>query len=261
MSDNKIVNWFKRVALSVTANVLAVAIGGVIAWITTIVVRNAQVYAEIAVPLGILVGLIATAALIYLWRRLDRYRPHFERLFPEYEVLEKEVMYKYRTETVHVYSKKMRIKALARSVNDIRDKYHWTGSGSVELSSLVSEHSIYKGGSRNVWQLYTIDLGTSLKKGQELDVHVKWDLNDEGRTMSPFISQTVEVPTRVLRFRVIATNLSVKIEDASWVIRPTVDALEQLESGRIEVRDGIIDWEFKRPKLLHCYEVRWRIGV
>jgi len=150
----------------------------------------------------------------------------------------------------------MRIHALRDNVDSIVDKYNWTGNGSIKLSSMVPEHKIIELGTRNIWQLYQINLGRSLRKGTAIEVAVRWDLEDISHVARPFISQTIETATGSLKLRLEVPE-DFGVTRAQKTILPTIDSLASIYDEPLDVRNGVVEWTVTKPKLLHCYQLAW----
>lgn len=204
----------------------------------------------------ILGTLLIAALTLFLWRRFDRFRPAFHRLHPEYEVLSKDISYTYYSREDLEYVKIITIKALRDGVEGVKDKYNWTGSGRIKIDSLSEEHTIRLLGQRNIWQAYEIVFNKRLKKGETQRVAVKWTLSDPEHRARPFISQSVDYPTKLLRFRVRVPS-SFNVQHPRKIIRATIDTLDVLEERDDEVLNGEIEWSIHNPKLYHCYELTW----
>jgi len=208
------------------------------------------------IPISIIIFFLTISILFYAWRRIDRQRPHFDRLHSDYEILEKEVTYVYVNRINHYYTKRLRIRSLIHNLSFIVDKYNWTGNGTLFIQSLIPELSVRRMGRRNIWHLYSVDFPANIRKREEQEIFIRWDLTDSQQQFRPFISQTIEVPTKKLTFRLQVPE-SFGVSTAKWTIRPTIDVLETVGSGTIPVRNGICDWTISNPKLLHCYELSW----
>ena len=146
--------------------------------------------------------------------------------------------------------------ARRNGVTTFRDKYNWSGSGTIDITTLVPEHTIHAKGQRNIWQMYEVDLGTALKKRESHTVAVKWTLTDSAHQARPFMSQTIDVPTKELRFR-LRVPQTFGITTGRKLIRQSIDTLDIVHSEDAVVINGEVEWTVKTPKLLHCYELNW----
>jgi hypothetical protein len=109
---------------------------------------------------------------------------------------------------------------------------------------------------RSTWQYYELRFERALKKGEELDVDVVWNLEDLEKVAVPFISATIEEPTNSL-------SLKVKFPDGSNVdhiikeISPFIGAKMLFSSVREDITEMEYEWIVSKPKLLFHYELRW----
>jgi hypothetical protein len=190
----------------------------------------------------------------------DRSRPTYARIRSDFRVLNKEVDYFYKDRTHLQYIKKLTLKAQRSGMHCYVDKFNWTGRGDILMSSMIREHSLQELGQRNIWQLYQVNFGRNLRKGDTIDVAVKWDLKDPDGKAVPFFSQSVNEPTEKLTFRLRLPN-SFNVRSVTRTVLPTIDALTPLSSENVAMRDdGHTSedvWQPRRPQLLHCYQMSW----
>jgi hypothetical protein len=189
------------------------------------------------------------------WRRIDNFRPHFGRVHCGYRILEKEITYRYLSRTELRYTKTVRLKAL-RDMDTFVDKYNWTGQGEIKLSSMVLEHRIIELGTRNIWRMYEVHFGRSLRKNDVIEVAVRWDLKDITHSARPFMSQTVEAPSRSLKFKLEVPE-DFGVTKARLTILASIESLSSLKDTDCELRNGMVEWTIKKPRLLHCYQLSW----
>lgn len=209
-----------------------------------------------ALAFGVLSAVVLAGIGIYTWRRIDRFRPHFTRLNPDYTVVSKEVSYEYESRTKLKYVKIVTIRAERDGIQTFHDKYNWTGSGNIDIDSLVQEHTIRPLGQRNIWQAYEVDFGKTLNKGDTERIAVRWRLEDPEMRAVTFMSQSIDVPTRRLQFRIKVPD-EFNVRHGRSVIRQTIDTMNVVKSSDIDVINGEAAWLIEKPKLLHCYELSW----
>ncbi|BEH01717.1 hypothetical protein brsh051_09980 [Brooklawnia propionicigenes] len=207
---------------------------------------------ELSVTIFALLGM----AGLFIWRRIDRFRPHYRRQHPPYRVLSKEVTYQYLSRTQMLYTKNIKIKTLRSGIDAFTDKYAWTGAGKMRVSSGLAEQSIVNLGVRNIWQIYQVHFGFNAPKGKEIQMAIRWELEDDLGRAQPFMSQTIDMPTNELKMRVIVPE-SFGVQTAIKKIRPNIDILDDIYTETMPVRNGFAEWTVSRPKLFHCYELAW----
>ncbi len=135
---------------------------------------------------------------IAITQKLGRSSPRFPRLDFSFEIIEKEIYYEYFSRTRLQYRKRILLRALRNNLDTYHDKYHWTGQGTVRPKSTIKEQQYLETNRKSVWQFYEIKFQRSLRKGEEIETEILWDLEDSAGTALPFISATIEEPTRLL---------------------------------------------------------------
>jgi hypothetical protein len=194
-------------------------------------------------------------ALVY--QRLRRFRPVFPRLDFDYEVIEKNIYYEYFDNTRFLYKKKVKLRALKNGLDIYTDKYSWTGKGSILMKCGVREHSVRETIKKNVWQFYEIRFQRMLSKDDIIEAEVIWELEDTEGLAVPFMSATIEEPTRLLRLHLsLAPSLGVRevtceVSGTIGTKRPFVSQTRMLDGN------GAVVWEISRPSLLYHYEMKW----
>lgn len=208
-------------------------------------------------------GIVCLAILGSLWlyvvlyRHISRHLPMFPRIDSDFRVIRKELSYKYLDRTHMVYSKKVKLKALRNGLDEYHDRYAWSGSGKVELRSMVSSQRLVTGDKKNVWQLYVLKFPWTLKKGETIETEVNWDLEDTRNAAVPFASATVEEPTDCLVLSVSlpaalgVAEVTCEVSSGIGAKKPFSSELRKLD------RHGEMIWEIRKPKLLYHYEIKW----
>lgn len=196
---------------------------------------------------------------ILLYQKFSRFRPTFPRLDFDFQILEKEVSYEYVDKTHMIYRKKNFLRALKNNLDTYHDKYHWTGSGKVKIKSEIKEQQFIETIRKNVWQFYEIRFQKTLKKGEEIETEVIWELEDVAGKAVPFFSATIEEPTDALILNLcLSPGLGVK--EAVCEISSGIGAKKPFSSEILKLnRDGWVTWKIRKPKLLHHYEMKWTI--
>jgi hypothetical protein len=199
------------------------------------------------------------AAAMSLYLRYSKFRPNFERLEFDFEIVEHEIVYRYMSGDAIEYRKRKKLRALRNGLRQYHDKYHWTGSPEQkDPISGVAGHIVRLTRRDTVWQLYEVDLELPLRKGQTVQTEVIWFLNDKEHVSMPFISATIEEPTDGLKFELnFAPETGVQTIACS--IQAAIGGKNVLAAETQEVSStGHVAWKPDgRPKLLHHYQVSW----
>lgn len=207
----------------------------------------------------IIIVFAAVGALIFvtIYEKINRNRPHFESLDPDFLIKEKVITYEYITKNKMLYKKRVLLKALKNNLTAYNDKYFWTGTGKIRIKSAIKEHVYKRTIIKNQWQHYQICFFRTLKKNDKIETELIWELEDMGNTARPFVSSTIEEPTDLLVLKVqLPTDFQVKeatceISSGAGTRKPFISFSKEFN------RDNTIEWKIKAPKLLHHYEMRW----
>ena len=196
---------------------------------------------------------------IILLRKFSRRRPYFPNLDVDFEVVKFEITYQYTDATHMIYRKRKRLRALRKGLSVYYDKYRWTGTGTVTMTSLKGQ-PVHQTVKQGLWQLYEIAFQKSLGKGEEIETEITWQLEDIGRTAVPFISTTIEEPTDFLQFNLVlppefgVTHVTVEESSQMGSRKPFESLLIEPDGA------GVFRWVEPRPRLLYHYQMKWDLN-
>lgn len=253
---------FLKAVAGQTSYTLAVhALGAIIAWLVSFGAVEffaprwdaLQHYKWLVV--GTLTAIILVLAIkIYL--KKARSIPVFPKLDFEFMILKKEISIRFHSLEDICYRKKITLKALRDGLGHYTDRYNWTGMGKVTARSQYDEHRLNLINRSAVWQWYETHFDRVLNKGDTIDIETVWDIEDRDKTATPFISTTVEEPTKALTMRVFFSDLF-GVKQVTCEEKATMGTRRPFESGTLPLISGEAVWPIPSPKLLHYYEVRW----
>jgi len=210
--------------------------------------------------LGLVLGGFVVASLylgIEIYRRLNSHQPKFQSIVADFEVLEFKNIYDHTTRTRMVYTKRKKIKALRNGLSRYEDRYNWTGRGSEGIRCLDAHQTLVKTERRSTWQFYEVKFNKVLKKGDVIDVDVEWVLDDTENRAVPFMSATIEEPTKMLSLTVKfpqESNVTKVIEE----VAPFIGSKAPFENVEKPVVGKEHEFKPAEVKLLHHYELRWQ---
>lgn len=214
---------------------------------------------------GLFVGILVLGLLLVL-RKISKVRrplrpsdplsPDFPTIDANFEILDLRILYDHREIDSMVYTKRKKLKALKDNLDRYADRYNWTGKGAVSPRSLRKSEKYYETERRSTWQYYELRFEKSVKKGEEVDVDVVWDLKDTERKAIPFMSTTIEEPTKKLSLKVKFPNNS-DVDHVIKEISPFIGAKMPFSSVREATTEKEYEWIIDDPKLLFHYELRW----
>lgn len=204
-------------------------------------------------------SILTTAILIIsirIYLRNTRFIPVFPRPECDFLILDKEISIRFFSLEDIRYRKKLTLKALRKGLDRYTDKYKWSGTGNVAVQSEHDEHRLELTHRSALWQWYDLYFDHALRKGETIDIGIVWSIEDKDRTAIPFISATVEEPTKSLTMRLFAKEFF-GIRQATCEHKATMGSRKPFDTEILKALDGEIIWKIKRPKLLHYYEMHW----
>ena len=194
--------------------------------------------------------------VMWLYRRFSRFRPQFPRVDCDYVILEHKLHYEYLDDVRILFRKLVRIESLKHGVSAYHDRYIWTGEGERKIDALITGQTVRDTGSVSGWDCYAVDLGRTLKKGEQCEIELLWTLLDSARKAKPFLAVTVREPTKKLELKItLHKPVSSK---AIGEVRTNGSVLLPRDTEYIAFdRQNEAVWNPAKPKLLHHYQMRW----
>lgn len=264
MSDRQKTFWMEWSAVFVVhllVQIAAVMSGAVISIVLALLVSwKIEALAPYTTFLLWSVGIIGGCLGLAILYRFSRFTPRFGRLDFEFEILEHQISYVYRRDKTIEYRRRKKLRALKNGLRVYRDKYHWTGDHPPrKIFSSVAGQTIQLTGRRTVWSTYEINLHRSLQKNAEVETEVVWQLDDTSDTSVPFVSVTVEEPTKSLTFD-LSFSTELGVSSVTCEVSTGIGARNTLTSNVLDVgKTGSVSWKPQKPHpmLLHHYEIEW----
>lgn len=206
------------------------------------------------------IAILASLSLVWmglaLYGRLSRHRPHFARIPFDFTVLEKTITYDATAQNAILYTREYELESRYSHQHAYSDKFHWTGTRQPAPVSMYENHMVVETTKRSVWRYFEIRLPHHLRRGERVRTGVKWVLDDSDAASVPFISTTVEEPTKLLRMKITLPDLRNK--KITREVCPSIGVAKPFESTEVALDShGQYTWEIHNPKLLHYYELRW----
>ncbi len=196
---------------------------------------------------------------IILYERLSLRKPRFPKLEFHFRIIEKEYTYEYKDKNHMIFTKRIKLKALKNNLDRYHDRYCWSGLGNVLVRSEVKDQIFLSMGRKDVYHEYEILFGRNLKKGEEIETCIVFELEDLQGQAIPFLSTTISEPTQYQILRVIIPK-SLGVEKAVAEIKPCTDSYIPIDTELINFNvSGEAKWETKKPRLLYVYSIRWNL--
>lgn len=210
--------------------------------------------------IGIIVGLILFSLIegvAEIFRRFNKLQPRFPKVDAEFEILELRLIYDHREKNKMVYTKRKKLRALRNGMKAYEDRYNWTGKGLDVFKCINSLQTIAKTERRSTWQFYEVKFHKTLRKGAEIDVDVEWILEDLEDKAIPFMSATIEEPTKLLSLKVIFPE-GLKVDSVIEEEAPFIGSKNPFYNEEKKVVGKEHEFKPKKVNLLHHYELRWK---
>ncbi|NMM62621.1 hypothetical protein HBE96_07925 [Clostridium sp. P21] len=215
------------------------------------------------IPYAIVIAIIAAATVgllgLLVYKQYSPIYNVYTKTDFKYIFLEKECFYEYIDMHHIIYQKKIKLKILCESIDRYYDKYNWTGGDNLKISSANKDHTIILTTKRDSFQQFEVHFGRSYRKGDVINLHLTFELQDNENKANSAISSTIVEPTKHLRLK-IKISKEYREGVANAEIFPIIDsriALDKFEKSFDN--NGVIDWEISNPPMLLVYSLRWNI--
>ncbi|MCK9345064.1 MAG: hypothetical protein M0P64_02990 [Candidatus Pacebacteria bacterium] len=212
---------------------------------------------EYVLPLFALFFIISTLTINWAYNAFRRHRPTFPRLEPDFHLIEKHIYHEYRSATEIQHRRRYKLKALRNGLDAYRDRYQWTGQGSISISSAIPGQCVQTAFQRNVWTFFDIRFSRNLQKNETVTAEVVWDFVDPQQKALRSFSATIHEPTDVLHLE-LKLPLTYTSKEAVCEHYGDFGAKTSFGSEVKQIdKNGLAKWIIPKPGLLHYYEVRW----
>lgn len=180
----------------------------------------------------------------------------------EAEILLKEIVYVYAPDGQTLWQRKrLKMTALRNGMSHYTDRYRWTGSGTCVVRSLTSGFTVINTRKEEIWDYFDIKFPHALRRGEEVDFTVEWELHDTEKIAIPFLSTMIERETRYLLLRVILPHELAPKRAYSYEFANYIDTLPvATEEIHWSAATCALSYEVTRPKRNHKYLIRWYNG-
>lgn len=177
----------------------------------------------------------------------------------EAEILLKEIVYEYTPDGQTLWQRKrLKMTALRNGMSHYTDRYRWTGSGTCVVRSLTSGFTVINTRKEEIWDYFDVKFPHALRKGEEVDFTVEWELHDTEKIAIPFLSTMIERETKHLLLRVILPRELAPKRAYSYEFANYVDTLPEVtEEIHWSAATCALSYEVTRPKRNHKYLIRW----
>lgn len=211
-----------------------------------------------SLAVGFFFGVLGGGLISWLYYVTQFYPPHRRQSY-DFEISEKTVSFEYNENGRYQYRRRLSLKAMRHGLRSFHDKYKWTGRTVPRLSSNNPDQSVVLGEKRSIWQFYEIRFGRALNKGETVETDLFFDIIDSEHSFVPFISATIEEPTKQLTLILISSGEAL-IQEAGGEIAETIGARVPYRAIQLKAdHDGRIIWRIGDPKMFQHYELRWNL--
>ena len=172
----------------------------------------------------------------------------------DYTVLNKEVKFNYNGD-VSYFESYIKIEFIRKS-QCYYGKYYWSGSGSADIKVTNQNYNLVILKRRTRYIEYMVRFDKAYKKGKKLTFKLQGELHDPQHTFSPYISTSVDVPTKTLRMTLnIDQGLYPITNLEKEEIIPYKYDHENCEFVSLEGNE--YEWQIEKPQLGNKYCLTW----
>jgi len=214
-------------------------------------------FTDLEIVLSVIIAIFTTLTLSYIiYRRINKRLPVFSAIHPEFHMLREERIHKWINADNYTHKRRYTLKALKNGLSQYTDKFYWTGS-EFTLKGGDSDYTVeLEKKDKNIYNVYNFKFTSPLKKNCIIEVEASWEARGPAK---PFFSTTIEEPTDLLVMTVMLypgcgiKYINCDIESYKGARIPLISKKEKLNT------DGEYTWQVKNPKILHHYEINWKI--
>jgi hypothetical protein len=177
----------------------------------------------------------------------------------EAEILLKEIVYEYTPDGQTLWQRKrLKMSSLRNGLSHYTDRYHWTGNGKCIVRSLTSGFIVINTRKEEIWDYFEVKFPHALRKGEEVDFTIEWELHDIEKIAIPFLSTMIERETKYLLLRVILPRDLAPKRAYSYEFANYLDTLPvATEEIYWSAATCALSYEVSQPKRNHKYLIRW----
>lgn len=259
-------DFMNKLAYEALKYQLAICLAGIAGVITHAFATNNKYLVPYAIILSISVAFGIGFLSIYIYKYHNPlYKIYLKNDF-QYIILKKHCTYQYKNYTTMEFKKRIKIKVMDKSIDRYYDKYNWTGSGKVSITSNNNDHKILMTAKRDAFQQFEVYFGKSYKKGDIVEFCITYTFEDFEEKAIPILSTTIVNPTYDLTLKVILPK-SFGVTKAHFESFPCIDSRLPLENGELIFDDSnvednttvAVEWSIAKPLMLLVYSIRWDI--
>lgn len=198
---------------------------------------------------------LLSAALIFIYLRFNKYIPHIPKIKSKLHFLSRELYYKYHSREKMILTEKITVKATAEFRTHIF-KFHWGGSN-YAIKSNKYDHTLTLLPRKGPYERIELDFNRSISIGEEVDIELIYELEDEQRIAPTLLNQKLAAPCKKLSFSIeIPPKLGiVQVRKQRYYI-DSDDNVDNMGVSSLD-SDGRMTWVIPDPKLLYTYEIYW----
>jgi hypothetical protein len=243
----------------ITKYLLFIAITGITGLATHILISSVKYLIPYAIVITIITAATVGLLGLLIYKQYSPIYNVYTKTDFKYIFLEKECFYEYIDMHHIIYQKQIKLKVLCKSIDRYYDKYNWTGGDTTKISSANKDHTIVLTTKRDSFQQFEVHFGKSYKKGDVINLHLTFELQDRQNKANSVISSTIVEPTKYLKLK-IKISEDYREGAANAEIFPIIDsriALDKCEKSFDN--NGVINWEIPNPPMLLVYSLRWNM--
>lgn len=255
----KVLEWVLNNIIALVDIIGTIGIG-IYAFITK--KQHAHNFSVLEIALLVILFLQFFVVVLIVVKNFSSYKSYHYSWFkikPQCIFLEKIAIYKRDNNDVLNFKRKAVLKG-TKDDNRITDKFIWTGNNpaSIPIKGKNVQEIREQKERKGVWKFFDIILDKQLRKGKVREISYNWKPILNCSSSSPFVSQSTEEPTKLLRFEI---DLGVAYANKEIILEEyrAIDAnvpLNEIEGQKFD-DNGKYVWKIKKPKRFRYYIARW----
>lgn len=254
----KKLNYLNLIINNIIVQIISTTLFALGTGIITFLVSRKFMFTNLELCLLILVVVIIVIVVsCFLFRRMNRKRPDYDSVDCNFHMIREERVHKWVGENDYIHIRRYKLRSLKNGLTEYVDKFQWTGKD-YTLKKGKGDYSIVKDSTpMNVFTVYRFIFKTPLDKGETIELEARWDAKGPAE---PFFSTDIQEPTDELIMKVELYPES-GIRQVCCRVDRNIGAIgHPIETKIIDLNsEGKAEWIKENPKILHHYEINWKI--
>src|SRR5437762_6039497 len=129
-----------------------------------------------SIALAFILGAFGVCLLTLAVYRTLRYSPPLPKQDYDFDQMDRCITFEYHSLERYTYRKRIVLRARRSGLSIFTDKYRWTGKIQPHVKSGIKGQSVHPTDRKSVWQFYEIRFPKTLKKGEQVETDLIFEL-------------------------------------------------------------------------------------